>query len=275
MTSERIFLDASTASKILSAVEEGLKSIVISLDLGISTTEVDLENRWDVEALKKISLQEDSVYFLENGIYYQAAVSENHYYRLFVTESGKAPALLIDGVLMHRVKGMDPMHDAHMKAALCVRANSNILEVCTGLGYSTIACLEKGAASVTTIEKDPNVLKIAQVNPWSRHLFSDERIEILEGDATLKIKEIDNNAFDGILHDPPRFSMGSELYTSEFYEDLFRVLKSKGVLYHYVGSPGRRYKKRDVQKGVISRLRKAGFRDVRRNAESLGVIALK
>ncbi|MFW9921445.1 MAG: RsmD family RNA methyltransferase [Candidatus Thorarchaeota archaeon] len=268
-----IVLDATAAKAILEALSKGLQRMEVSLDLGLSTIMIDLDDSWDVESLEKIATQENAVYFIQDGEYYQAAVSEEHYYRLFLSEVGKAPALLIDGVLMHRVKGIDPMQDARMKAALCVRKGSTMLEICTGLGYSTISCLERGAASITTIEKDPNVLKIAQVNPWSRKLFSDERVSIIEGDAVLKITEIGNSRYDGILHDPPRFTLESELYTTEFYENLYRVLKPRGVLYHYVGSPGKRYKKRDIQKGVISRLRDVGFRDVLRNEASLGIIA--
>ena len=77
------------------------------------------------------------------------------------------------------------------------------------------------------------------------------------------------------MHDPPRFSMGSELYTSEFYSQLHRVLKPKGVLYHYVGSPGSKHRKRDLQKGILTRLREAGFKQVKRNESTLGVVALK
>ncbi len=275
MAVDAIYLDAATARTILSALENGAQRLEVSIDLGVSKSIIELDDRWDKEALEKIASQEDAIYFIQDGEYYQAAISEDHYYRLFLSETGKAPALLIDGVLMHRVKGMDPMQDARMKAALCVRKDAHMLEICTGLGYSTIACLEMGASSIKTIEKDPNVLKIAQVNPWSKHLFSDERVTVVEGDAVNKIKEMEVSSFDGILHDPPRFSMESSLYTSAFYTELYRVLKPKGMLYHYVGTPGRRYKKRDIQKGVIARLREVGFREVLRNEESLGIVARK
>ncbi len=275
MAQDKIYLDSSVAETILSAIQQGLPEIEVSLDLGRTTSLVDLTSNWDTDALAKIASQDNSVFFREGEEYYQAAVSEEHYYRLFLSESGKAPALLIDGVLMHRVKDMDPMQDARMKAALCAKKDFNMLEICTGLGYSTIACLEKGAATITTIEKDPNVIKVAQVNPWSDHLFSDERISLVIGDAVERIRELENNSFDGVLHDPPRFTMGTELYTTDFYKQLHRVLKSRGILYHYVGSPGRRFKKRDIQKGVISRLRDAGFRDVQRDESSLGIVARK
>jgi hypothetical protein len=69
--------------------------------------------------------------------------------------------------------------------------------------------------------------------------------------------------------------MGASLYTQEFYAELLRVLKRKGILFHYVGSPGAKYRRRDVQKGVIQRLRNVGFRQVERKPDALGVIARK
>jgi len=69
--------------------------------------------------------------------------------------------------------------------------------------------------------------------------------------------------------------MGSSLYTHEFYSQMYRVLKRKGILFHYVGSPGSKYRKRDLQKGVIQRLRAVGFNEVVRKKDALGVLARK
>ncbi|MHA2200557.1 MAG: MnmC family methyltransferase, partial [Candidatus Thorarchaeota archaeon] len=185
------------------------------------------------------------------------------------------PALLIDGVLMHRVKDINPIEDAAMKAALCARKGIDMLEICTGLGYSTIACLKRGVRSIVSIERNHHVIELSRLNPWSRELHSDKRISIVHGDAVEKIEEFDSKSFHSVLHDPPRFSMGSELYTSEFYSQIYRVLKPRGVLYHYVGSPGGKHRKRDLPKGVIKRLREVGFEQVMRNEQTLGVVAKK
>ena len=43
---------------------------------------------------------------------------------------------------------------------------------------------------------------------------------------------------DAILHDPPRFGIAGELYSQGFYyEQLARILKRRGRLFHYTGSP--------------------------------------
>jgi len=272
----KIVLDAQSAKKLLDAYEVNLESVEVSLDLGLSNTTVNLTNdSWDIDALGKIADASDSIYFVEDGEYYQAAISTTHYYRLFRSKGSRTPALMIDGVLMHRVKDVDPWQDAKMKAELCARKGFNMLEICTGLGYSTIACLGKDIQSITTIEKDENVLKLAEINPWSRKLFSDDRVKVINGDAIAEIQKLKDNQFDGVLHDPPRFSMGSELYTLDFYQEIYRVLKRNGILYHYVGSPGSKYKKRDIPKGVMVRLREAGFRNVTRREDTLGVTARK
>ncbi len=271
-----IFLHSATAKEILNAILAGEEYLDISLDLGLSQTRVDVNDQiWDSNKLEKIVQDPDSIYFIRDGETFKAALSTDHFYKLHPTGPNTAPALLIDGVLMHRVKEVDPIKDAAMKAELCARKGIDMLEICTGLGYATIACLRRGVKSIVTIEKDSSVIELARLNPWSRDLFSDARVSTIQGDASETIEEFDSSVFHAVMHDPPRFSMGSELYTSEFYSQLFRVLKPKGVLYHYVGSPGSKHRKRDLQKGIITRLREVGFKQVKRNESTLGVVARK
>ena len=271
-----IFLHSVTAKEILEAIHAGKEHLDVSLDLGVSQTRIDVDDPdWDSDKLEKIVQDPESIYFIRDGETYKAALGTDHFYKLHPTGPNTAPALLIDGVLMHRVKDIDPIKDAAMKAKLCARKGIDMLEICTGLGYSTIACLKRGVKSIVTIEKDPSVIELARLNPWSRDLFSDTRVSTIQGDASAKIEEFESNSFHSIMHDPPRFSMGSELYTSEFYTQMFRVLKPKGVLYHYVGSPGSKHRKRDLQKGIITRLRDVGFKQVNRNESTLGLVARK
>jgi predicted methyltransferase len=271
-----IFLHSETAKKIVQANERGSERLRASLDLGRTLTEIDpKDSHWKIDQLQKIVNDPESIYFIQNDQFYKAAISEDHFYKLFPTGPESAPALLIDGVLMHRVKDINPIQDAAMKAALCARKGIDMLEICTGLGYSTIACLEKGVRSIISIEKDIHVINLSKLNPWSKELHIDKRVTLVHGDASTKIMEFDSKSFHSVLHDPPRFSMGSELYTTEFYSQIYRVLKPKGVLYHYVGSPGGKHRKRDLPKGVIKRLRDAGFTHVSRNESTLGVVAKK
>ena len=68
-----------------------------------------------------------------------------------------------------------------------------------------------------------------------------------------------DRSVDAVLHDPPRFGTAGELYSQAFYEQLGRVLKPKGRLFHYTGSPNRLTSGRDVPAEVARRLQRAGF----------------
>ncbi|MHA2139944.1 MAG: class I SAM-dependent methyltransferase [Candidatus Thorarchaeota archaeon] len=275
-STDALFLDAFTAHRLLAAYDIGATEVEVSLDLGITTQRIKLEDQpWNVEQLQKVANDTESVYFVNDDGIFKAALRGKHFYKLMPVGKNQAPALLIDGVLMHRVKEVTPMEDARMKAELCARKGIDMLEICTGLGYASIACLNKGIRSIVTIEKDKNVIELARLNPWSRSLFSDNRVSTINADATKEIKNLGENSFHAIMHDPPRFSMAPELYTTEFYGQLCRVLKRKGVLLHYVGSPGSKHRKRDLQKGIMKRLRVAGFKEVSRKEMVLGVLAAK
>lgn len=70
--------------------------------------------------------------------------------------------------------------------------------------------------------------------------------------------------FDEVIHDPPRLSLASELYSLEFYKQLFRVLKANGKIYHYIGAPGSKNRKISLSRNVAERLKQAGFKDIKK-----------
>ena len=271
-----IVLDVHNARKLIEGYDSELESIEVSFDLGLTSKTISFKEQiWNIDDVRKIADDSNSIYFFQNGQFYKAAIATDHYYSLFPTGEGLAPALMVDGILMHRVKDTDPMTDARTKAAIAARPNMKMLDICTGIGYSTITCLEMGVQSILTIERQKEVIDLAKLNPWSQKLFNNERVDLVLDDAVRKINSLSERSFDSVLHDPPKFSLSPDLYTSEFYAEIFRVLKKKGVLLHYVGSPGSRYRKMDFQKGVMSRLRDVGFRNVKRKEEVLGVFAQK
>ena len=168
----------------------------------------------------------------------------------------------IDGVRMHQTSRKTPVQDAQDKArVLGVSAGGRVLDVCTGLGYSAIACGRKGA-KVTTLELDDNVLGLARENKDSAGLFSNPNITIKTGDAFETIDDFADGSFDFVMHDPPRFSLAGELYSLVFYQKLFRVLRRGGKLFHYTGNPGKNSGK-NMTKGFKQRLVQAGFVGVR------------
>jgi len=148
-----------------------------------------------------------------------------------------------------------------------------VLDTCTGLGYTAI-CASKYADEVITVEKDENIIALAKQNPYSSELFLNNKIKLIHGDVLDEVRKFSDGFFDYIIHDPPRFALAGMLYSRDFYMELYRVLKINGKIFHYIGSPGKRFRNKDIQKGVISRLRSAGFL-VEINDAAQGVVGEK
>lgn len=178
------------------------------------------------------------------------------HYRLEPTDG--APALIVDGVLMHRVSGTSPERDARDKVRLLGIRGGRVLDTCAGLGYSAQEAARRGAW-VLTCEVDPGVVAIARTNPASAGLFDPARIALVLADVQPLVAACPEGVFSAILHDPPMLARAGDLYGRAFYADLYRVLAPGGALFHYVGEPGRR-KGRDVPAGVARRLADVGFR---------------
>jgi predicted methyltransferase len=268
---------------ILRARRVGESSAATSLDLGLTTVEVSLEpgrvafpdGQWLAwEDLEEIGRSE-SVCFLveENGAVKIQRFSDflGRFYSLMPTEG--APTLLVSGIPMHRIKGTDPHRDTLAKVRTIAPISGHVLDTCTGLGYTAIEAA-RTAERVVTIELDPDVLAVARLNPWSRALFENPRIQQIVGDSFEEIQDFEDESFSRILHDPPTFSLAGELYSGKFYRHLFRVLRPKGRMFHYIGDAGSR-SGRNVTKGVVRRLQEAGFKRIVRKPEAFGVVAYK
>jgi len=278
-----IVLSYIQAEQLLQAHREGKPSAVISLDLGLTTSEVTLEPegvrlpdghllRWEDVAIIRES--ERSCFAVEEGRPRKIQMFSEHtnrFYSLMPTTG--APTLLVSGFPMHRIKGVDPYQDTLLKLKTIAPVVGQVLDTATGLGYTAIEAA-KTAEHVITIELDPVVLEMARQNPWSRALFNNPRITQIIGDSFEEVQRFDDAMFDRIIHDPPTISLAGELYSLEFYRRLFRVLKPGGRLFHYIGdleSPSGH----TVARGVVRRLEEAGFQRILRRPEAFGLVAYK
>lgn len=223
-----------------------------------------------VDELLKVIKKENKLFYVDDEGIRALEIRESHYYKLVLPTPKPFPTIEIDGIHMHRVLGIDPWTDSKIKVRALGKRRERVLDICTGLGYTAILS-KKVAKEVITIEKDENVLRLAEYNPWSHEL---ENIPIINADASEIIYDLPTGYFDGIIHDPPRFSLAGELYSQEFYNELFRVLKEGGVLFHYTGKPYSKYRKKNLVKGIGERLNKAGFK-VKYNERSQGFIGVK
>jgi len=254
----------------------------VSLDLGLSEIEVEVREKGvalpegevvSLGDLEVVAEKEGSVFFVEGGSVFQVAVSDGHYYKLVPT--GGAPTLEIDGVRMHRTVGTTPDVDARAKLEALGVDGGRILDTCGGLGYTALGALRRGGVLVVSVERRPEVLRIAALNPWSHGFLSDRRLHLLVGDVGWVAGALPDGFFDYVVHDPPTFSHAGHLYGEEFHGRLFGLLRPGGGLFHYTGEPGSKYRRLDLRRGVMERLRGAGFRGIRFVEEALGVVGFR
>lgn len=280
---QRIVLSYLHVEPLFHARTAGSSSATVSLDLGLSQSNVALGSEgvlfpygqvltW--ESLENIRASKTVCYALQDNLLEKIQrFSETTYRACSLMPTTGAPTLLLAGFPMHRIKNIDPYEDTVRKLKTLKPIRGRVLDTTTGLGYTAIEA-SKVAEVVITIELDPTVLEIAQFNPWSRGLFAHQNVSQLVGDSFEVIQEFHNGYFNAIIHDPPTVSLAGELYSETFYRQLFRVLHRGGKLFHYLGdlqsSLGRR-----VMKGAVRRLQDAGFGHIRPHPNAFGVVAHK
>ena len=278
-----IVLSYIQAEPLLKAKQQGITFVEISPDLGLTKIIVPLTTEGiafpngehlDWRSIEKISKSEVNCFILEDNTIRPIQVFSEYTNRVCSLMPTKgAPSMLIAGFVMHRIKDVDPMQDTLRKIAAISPIVGRVLDTATGLGYTAIEAA-KTADEVVTIELDPGAQQIARLNPWSQALFQTPKIRQIMGDAYEVIQTCEDGNFSRIIHDPPTFSLAGELYSGVFYQQLFRVLKRGGRLYHYIGDPNSKASG-GVTKGALKRLKEAGFARVVRKPDAYGVVAYK
>jgi predicted methyltransferase len=271
------------ASALLDARRRGMAMVALSLDLGLSVAEVALGDSGvalpDGQMLAWVDVQaivegEPICFVVEDNAarkIHRFSSTFNRTYSLMATAG--APTIINAGFTMHRIVGIDPRQDTERKIRALGTPRGRVLDTCTGLGYTAIAAA-RTAGRVLTIELDPLVMEIARLNPYSRPLFQDPRIESQIGDVAEVIASIPDEQFTQVIHDPPTLSLAGELYGGAFYWELFRVLRHGGTMFHYVGNLESKGGA-TVAKGVQRRLRESGFTRVTPRPEAFGFTASK
>jgi predicted methyltransferase len=268
---------------MLSAFSEGKQSVVSSTDLGMTPADIRLFEQgvaldgktvlsWD--AVRQINDSETTCFAVENNAARPVkGYSERSGWSFSLLPTETAPALIVAGFPMHRVKNISPLAAAKLMIDTLSPVRGKVLDTATGLGYTAIMTA-RTADQVITVEREPVAQEIARQNPWSGELFNNQKIEQIIGNCMDIILELDSSVFSCIVHDPPASSLAGDLYSQEFYLQLFRVIKSGGKLFHYIGDPQTKSGER-ITGGVIRRLHDAGFRQVLRKPLAFGVVAIK
>lgn len=244
-----------------------------SLDLERSRTSVEAgADGWMWQGTRYPYLEEckdRTVYYWDGGVFQPAARFTASLVKLVPTHWGP-PTFEIDGIKMLPTAQVSPYEDAGAKVALIQPRGKVILDTCGGLGYFAAWCLAGQARRVISFEKSADVLWLRSLNPWSP--AADERLSLTHGDITAAVATLPEASVDALLHDPPRFGIAGELYSQAFYDQLARVLKRKGRLFHYTGTPNKLTSGRDVPREVMTRLRRSGFEA---QAKGDGVLAIR
>lgn len=141
-----------------------------------------------------------------------------------------------------------------------------LLDVCFGWGYNTAAALDAlhgRHVAIIGLEIDEQVLQSiphykapfhsypfiqqAMVNHYQKRIDG-WNLSILVGDARMTIKQVPSGMIDCIFLDPFSPRKMPDLWTTEFLQELYRVLKSDGILTTY-----------SCARSVRDNLRTAGF----------------
>ena len=255
-------LTSKVHETLRAAIGVGDGVVECSLDLDRSRTRVEVAEtswRWQGREFPWLERCNDRTIYYWTGTEFQpAARYTTALIKLVPTEWGP-PTFEIDGIKMLPTAQVSPYEDARRKVALIRPRGKLILDTCGGLGYFAACCLEGDAAQILSYEKNADVLWLRTLNPWSPAQDEDARLQVTHGDITGHIASLADRSVDAVLHDPPRFGIAGELYSQAFYLQLARVLKPRGLLFHYTGSPNKLTSGRDVPREVQQRLGRAGF----------------
>ncbi|GAA0262642.1 class I SAM-dependent methyltransferase [Rhodanobacter caeni] len=254
------------AESLCAARDAGADRWQGSLTLGFSRDQARLSAQdWEWRGQRHPypgKLKDRTIYYRDGDDYAPVARFSGSLIKLVPTEWG-APTFEIDGIKMLPTSKESPLEDARRKVALVEPAGKVVLDTCGGLGYFASCCLEAGVTRIHSFEKNADVLWLRTLNPWSPDPDAEAsggRLLLQHADVAQAITTFADASVDAVLHDPPRFGIAGELYAQAFYDQLARVLRRGGRLFHYTGSPNRLTSGRDVPREVEKRLEKAGFK---------------
>jgi hypothetical protein len=259
-------LTQPVAAAMLAARDAGAQAWSGSLDLGRSAGTASLHAggwQWCGERYPYArQLKDRTIYYWDGEAFTPASRFADSLIKLVPTEWG-VPTFEIDGIKMLPTSKASPLEDARRKVELVQPRGKVVLDTCGGLGYFAACCLDAGAARIRSFEKNADVLWLRTLNPWSPDPDAPAhggRLVLVHADVSQAIAQVADGSVDALLHDPPRFGIAGELYSLAFYEQLARVLRRGGRLFHYTGSPNRLTSGRDVPREVARRLESAGFK---------------
>ncbi|MFI9238883.1 polyamine aminopropyltransferase [Streptomyces sp. NPDC053079] len=163
--------------------------------------------------------------------------------------SGRPLSLFLDGRL--RVSGDEPRyHEALVRPAMAGGPHARVLVLGGGDGLAVREVLRHdGVGSVTVVELDPAVVRLARTDPelaaLNHRAYRDRRVRVVAGDAFDWLREARGGAggpYDVVISDlpDPGLTPSTKLYSQEFYGLVARVLAPGGRMAVHGGDPDAR-----------------------------------
>ncbi len=136
---------------------------------------------------------------------------------------------------------VDPAMSGGSRARVLILGGGDGLALHEVLGYPDVR-------SVTVVEHDPGVVRLARTDPGLRrlngHAYADHRVRVVTEDAFRRLREqaADAKPFDVVVSDLPEpdGAATGKLYSQEFYGLAARALAPGGRLVVHAGSAGAR-----------------------------------
>src|SRR5690606_10955986 len=194
-------LTLDLARALLQARSAGASGHRASLDLGRSQSIVDIgANSWQLDGSDYPypgKLRDRTIYYPDGDDWSPVSRYAGSLIKLVPTAWGP-PTFEIDGIKMLPTARESPLDDARRKVALVQPRGRTILDTCGGLGYFAGCCLEAGAARIVSFEKNPSVLWLRTLNPWSPDPASADaggRLDLRQGDVAQAITALPEASF--------------------------------------------------------------------------------
>ena len=132
-----------------------------------------------------------------------------------------------------------------------------ILDICFGIGYNTFStiyyCLQNNLdvkLNIFSPELDGNLVKslddfefpkefdsikhiINSISQTSKYEDEKLKIEVFIGDARKYIKNLEKNSFDIIYQDAFSSDVNFELWTKEYFDDIYKLCKNSCIMSSY------------------------------------------
>ena len=244
-------------------------TLTISLDLGLTVKELIIDHglviapNGDELAMPALKKEEKVCFYWQDGEFKRIRFMGDETGMIYeLVETAGRPMLKVSATPFHKWD--------FIKRIEADKPKGVVLDAGTGLGYTAIAAA-KTAKKVITVEVDSHVLQVQHLNPWS-HELNAPNIEQVQDDITVYIRTFEDRVFDTIILDGGTPRSSGNFFSQENYNQVRRVLKRNGTLYHYLPDKGVT-KGRDFPAEVIARIKKAGFKDIKRFKEQNFIVA--